>query len=353
MQDTPATPTPPQEPPKPNAYQTSREQVRKRVRRYKRSLTVAALLGFGVFGVVIAHPNLALFTSSTSSSQSTQNSQNSFFNQQGSSTVDGSTTSTQTQPPLHPLHKEATPVGMTKTTFHAMGTDITVMLPIALAAAEASRVEQLFADWERTLTRFQPESELSQLNQHPGMLTFISPLLCEVLHAALQAAQATNGIYDPTLLRQLRQAGYDRSFEQLPLQQPAAAGNAVAGGVWRDIVVDPVARCVFLPIGAQIDLGGIAKGMAVDAALAQLRADGVAAALVNAGGDLGVIGLPPELDHWPIVSARWHCHSLVPWGAGDIRQNASPLAARHPNAPPSHRSAHWHISAKRSATARR
>jgi thiamine biosynthesis lipoprotein len=50
-----------------------------------------------------------------------------------------------------------------------------------------------------------------------------------------------------------------------------------------------------------IDLGGIAKGMAVDAALARLQALGVDAALVNAGGDLAVHGLPPGTDAWPIA----------------------------------------------------
>jgi len=51
----------------------------------------------------------------------------------------------------------------------------------------------------------------------------------------------------------------------------------------------------------RLDLGGIAKGMAVDAAIDTLRAAGVRTAAVNAGGDLAVIGPPPDRESWPIA----------------------------------------------------
>ncbi|HEX6779936.1 MAG TPA: FAD:protein FMN transferase, partial [Ktedonobacterales bacterium] len=126
------------------------------------------------------------------------------------------------------------------------------------------------------------------------------------------------------LLRQLVALGYDRSFDTLPHSLPPASMMVVGGGAWRGIKIDRGKRLVTLPEGAgarvreacesagtqfpqapaaegaQLDFGGIAKGMAVDAALDLLREQGVTAALVNAGGDLGVIGQPPLLDHWPI-----------------------------------------------------
>ena len=58
---------------------------------------------------------------------------------------------------------------------------------------------------------------------------------------------------------------------------------------------------VSLPVCIKLDFGGIAKGMAVDAALEGLRQSGVSSALVNAGGDLAVLGLPPAAEHWPIA----------------------------------------------------
>lgn len=50
-----------------------------------------------------------------------------------------------------------------------------------------------------------------------------------------------------------------------------------------------------------LDFGGIAKGMAVDAALNSLRQAGIDIALVNAGGDLAVLGVPPEIEQWQLA----------------------------------------------------
>jgi thiamine biosynthesis lipoprotein len=192
------------------------------------------------------------------------------------------------------------PAGMAQTTFHAMGTTIALLLPRDVSERATQSVTDLFATWERALSRFQPDSELSRLNAQVGQPVVVSPLLLSVLTAALDAAEATQGIYDPTLLRQLITLGYDRSFDTLPRSLPATSTMVVGGGCWRGIQIDRKNRLVTLPEGAQLDFGGIAKGMAVDAALDLLREQGVTAALVNAGGDLGVIGSPPALDHWPI-----------------------------------------------------
>lgn len=194
------------------------------------------------------------------------------------------------------------PAGLTQTTFHAMGTTVALLLPSALSEQATQRVADLFSTWERALSRFQSDSELSRLNAQVGQPVVVSPLLLRVLTAALNAAEATGGIYDPTLLRQLVTLGYDRSFDTLPGSVPPTSTLVVGGGAWRGIRIDRGKRLVTLPegAGAQLDFGGIAKGMAVDAALDLLREQGVTTALVNAGGDLGVLGLPPALDHWPI-----------------------------------------------------
>lgn len=66
------------------------------------------------------------------------------------------------------------------------------------------------------------------------------------------------------------------------------------------IALDPDRGRVTLPRGVGLDLGGIAKGLAVDAAIERLRALEIEAALVNAGGDLAAYGLPPGAELWPI-----------------------------------------------------
>jgi thiamine biosynthesis lipoprotein len=84
---------------------------------------------------------------------------------------------------------------------------------------------------------------------------------------------------------------------------------------------------VTLPVGIKLDFGGIAKGMAVDAALEKLRQGGVSPALVNAGGDLAVLGLPPAVEHWQLAVPGRERFWTIP-----LRQGAmatSGIAHRH------------------------
>jgi thiamine biosynthesis lipoprotein len=185
--------------------------------------------------------------------------------------------------------------------FPAMGTAVSVVAEAAAADQAADQVRRLFAEWEQRLSRFRPDSELSRLNARPGRPVVVSELLLDVLAAALRAARATRGLYDPTLLRALERLGYDRSFEKLGEAVPAAPEPVPAGGGWRRVELDPRARTVTLPPGVGVDLGGIAKGMAVDAAVERLRMLDVRAAMVSAGGDLRVHGLPTGGGCWPIA----------------------------------------------------
>jgi thiamine biosynthesis lipoprotein len=193
------------------------------------------------------------------------------------------------------------PAGMSQEAFQAMGTTITLLLSESQKTEGAMAVQDRFAAWEQTLSRFRADSELSQLNRHAGEVVIVSELLFKVMMEALKAAQATDGLYDPTLLNQLVQLGYDRTFDELSPAQPVSTYRGMAGGGWRSIRVDPRIRCIILPAGVQVDFGGIGKGMAVDAALERLQEMGIHHALVNAGGDLAVCGLPPEADHWSIA----------------------------------------------------
>jgi thiamine biosynthesis lipoprotein len=208
-----------------------------------------------------------------------------------------------------------------------MGTTISLLLPTSQAARGVQIVGSLFREWEQTLSRFLPESELSQLNAHAGTAMAVSDLLYTVLATALSAAQATQGVYDPALLEQLVQLGYDRTFDDLPAVSfdPIIPGEP--GGGWRGIRVNPIYRHVTLPIGIKLDFGGIAKGMAVDAALEQLRVSGVSPALVNAGGDLAVMGLPPDAEQWPIAVPGRERYWTIPLHSGAVA--TSGIAHRH------------------------
>ncbi len=189
-----------------------------------------------------------------------------------------------------------TPPGFTRREFKAMGTTVTVVVPDGDRTAGVL-VEGLFATWEATLSRFRPESELSRLNAAGGQPFRASALLRAVVEEALQAARATDGVFDPALEQSMRAVGYDRTFDAVERDGPPL-GPAIPGGAWREIEVDRAARTIRLPAGATLDLGGIAKGMAVDASVAVLAERGVRAGLVEAGGDLAAIGLPRGVPAW-------------------------------------------------------
>ena len=218
--------------------------------------------------------------------------------------------------PMAPPYE--TPQGMERVHFPAMGTTVTLLLPTGAAARGAEAVQSLFAFWERTLSRFRPDSELARLNAHVGAPVAVSPLLCDVVATALAAARATDGLYDPTLLRPLVALGYDRPFDRLPTYLPAVASVIGSGGGWRRITLDAAQRRITLPPGVGLDLGGIAKGLAVDAALARLAALGIADAVINAGGDLAVRGLPPGWDVWPIAVPGRRQFWMIPLHHGAI-----------------------------------
>jgi thiamine biosynthesis lipoprotein len=181
-----------------------------------------------------------------------------------------------------------------------MGTAVTVLLPEASLAA-ATAVQDLFDDWDRRLSRFRADSELSALNALAGADVIVSPLLFDAVREAVLAAQATDGAFDLTILPRLVELGYDRTFDELPMDRPPTSTDGTwRPGAWRDIRLDARRRQIRLPAGTAIDLGGIAKGMAVDTALDLLVDQLAIPALVEAGGDLAVVGLPPDRDAWII-----------------------------------------------------
>lgn len=220
-----------------------------------------------------------------------------------------------------------TPAGMRREEFRAMGTTISMLLPADQAEAGAQIVRDLFAEWEQTLSRFIPESELSRLNQQAGTPVAVSDLLYTVLATALTAAQATAGVYDPAMLDQLVKIGYDRTFDTIAAVDfdPIIPGEP--GGRWRGIKVNPIYREVTLPTGVKLDFGGIAKGMAVDTALERLRQNGISPAMVNAGGDLAVSGLPPADNTWLIAVPGQERHWSLPLHHGAVA--TSGVAHRH------------------------
>jgi len=191
--------------------------------------------------------------------------------------------------------------------FRAMNTDVAAWLwtDSPLAPARLREVQTFFGQVEAELSRFRPDSGLSRLNAAAGKgAQPVSPLLGTVLALALKEARASGGIFDPTVLPSLLRAGYDRSFELLADRMngngvsPSRPDRLGAPIGWEQIKLDRAQATVSIPKGSGIDLGGIAKGWAVDRAAQMLAGEG--AALVDAGGDIRASAAPGGVP-WPIA----------------------------------------------------
>ncbi len=188
--------------------------------------------------------------------------------------------------------------------FSLMGTHLRLVIgtparPGVPAPAETDeRVVALLEDYEARLSRFRPGSDLARLNADPRATVPASPLLRDAVRAALEAAERTGGLVDPTLLPALEAAGYRESWDRarrVPLAEALAAagtGRRPAGpdpaARWREIAVDDAAGTITRPPGLRLDTGGTGKGHAADLAAELL--DGYDAWAVDCGGDLRVGG---------------------------------------------------------------
>lgn len=155
----------------------------------------------------------------------------------------------------------------------------------ALAAIEAAFAE--VADLHRLMSFHERGSDLSRLHRGAARAPVaVDMRTYEVLQAALAIAAESNGCFDPSVAVRLVEWDLLPAPESCVLPDPRAD--------WRDIELLDRARVRFArPLW--IDLGGIAKGYAVDRALAMLRARGASLASVNAGGDLRRFGPRAEV----------------------------------------------------------
>jgi FAD:protein FMN transferase len=181
--------------------------------------------------------------------------------------------------------------------FRSMGTTVTVIAPAprsssqGIAIDRAARVAgRTFAREDQRFSRFRHETEISLVNARAGRWTNVSPQFLEVLLLSIEAAHLTGGLFDPTVLPALLAAGYDRDFDDVIAGARMVLNPPQPCGRWPEIEIRR--RQVRLPPGTALDFGGIAKGWTVD-----LAARGIKGllpwALVDAGGDLLVVGRPP------------------------------------------------------------
>jgi thiamine biosynthesis lipoprotein len=187
-----------------------------------------------------------------------------------------------------------TGTGWAAASFGAMGTEVHVLGDTGPRFADArAAVERRFAEDERRCSRFRDDSELSRVNRRSGAWTPISEELRSVVAFALDAARRTDGRVTPTVLRALEAAGYDRDLDEVLVAARAALHPPTPCPRAADVRLR--GRRILLPEGVGLDLGGFAKGSTVDRAASEALEAGARWIVVNAGGDLRVLGEAPTI----------------------------------------------------------
>lgn len=185
-----------------------------------------------------------------------------------------------------------------------MGTRFSIAVYAKGATAEKAipaafeRIEEI----DHRLSNYRSDSELSRLPHRVGAPQPVSDDLWAVLDVAVEMHRQSHGAFDITvgpLTKLWRRA---RKEKQLPPQD--ALQEAMRRTGTKYLVLDRDQQTAQLEREQMaLDPGGIAKGWAVQQAVAVLRKHGIQSALVDGGGDMYMIGTPPGREGWRIAVA--------------------------------------------------
>jgi thiamine biosynthesis lipoprotein len=172
------------------------------------------------------------------------------------------------------------------------------------AEAAASAAFRRIAQLNDILSDYDTDSELNRLcrTAGQGVAVSVSPDLWTVLARSQQIAYDSDGAFDITVRPVVSLWRNARREKKFPDSRRLAEARALVG--WTNLVLNQRNRTAQLLLpDMRLDLGGIAKGYAVDEAMKVLRAHGIQRVLVSGGGDLAVSGPPPGQKGWRIEIA--------------------------------------------------
>jgi len=158
------------------------------------------------------------------------------------------------------------------------------------------RAFEWFRGIESTCTRFDPSSELMQLSSRVGEAVSVSTILFQAIQFALAVAKESGGAFDPTVGHLMENYGFNthhRSGKIIRTEVTSAAGVS-----YRDVLVDSDRGTVTLQRPLVLDLGAVAKGLAIDLAARELKP--LENFAVDAGGDLYLAGVNHDGKPWTI-----------------------------------------------------
>jgi thiamine biosynthesis lipoprotein len=166
----------------------------------------------------------------------------------------------------------------------------------ASTGAAIGRAFGWFREIEERCTRFDERSELMKLTAQVGVPVPVSTILYEAVSFALMVAEESGGAFDPTVGRRMEARGYNKEYRTRRPVRSAPGPDSDAS--YRDISLDPDRRTITLHRPLTLDLGAVAKGLAVDTAARELESFTNFA--IDAGGDLYLGGSNEQGIPWSV-----------------------------------------------------
>ena len=183
-----------------------------------------------------------------------------------------------------------------RTAFFAMDTYITLEAYGKNAAEALSDCEAETARLTSLLSVTSETGDILRMNHADGSPTRVSTETANLLTEAIALSGGTDGAFDPTVYPLVSRWGFLDATQRVPTQDEIDSLLPLVG--WENVRVE--GETVTLPVGAGVDLGGIAKGYVTDRLVSLLRQRGVESALLSLGGNVYAVGANPAHGDWRI-----------------------------------------------------
>jgi FAD:protein FMN transferase len=179
----------------------------------------------------------------------------------------------------------------------------TIIEITAYGPDKETAVQAAFDEFKRlhdVSNNFDPDSQVTKVNQMAGKeKVVVDQDLVTMIRRASELSDQLGGTFDLTVGPLTDLWGIGRKGDYIPSQSEIDQVLPLTG--YHLVEIDNEHSTVYLPrAGMKLDLGGIAKGYATDRAIEVLKAKGITSALINAGGDVRVIGKKPDGTPWRI-----------------------------------------------------
>lgn len=187
---------------------------------------------------------------------------------------------------------------------YLMGTRVEATVRHTDISASKEALYRAFREMERVegvLSEHRKESEISKINQAAGLRPVkVSRETFEIVQRAKSYAERLEGLFDVSIGPLSTLWGFSGDQEiTLPSESQIATLRTLVD--FRKITLSEADTTVFLAEqGMKLDLGGIAKGYAIDRAVSVLKQEGIRHFLLNAGGDIYAAGKKDEAHDWRI-----------------------------------------------------